>query len=133
MKPGLAHAFLVGFIESIADFGNPVIVGGSYAVLSTDIFFAIVGAQYDQARREVTAGPVKVAVRPEFWRIGAPGTHSLAGELAKLAHLGGHDEPTVSTALGEVFVLAADVTRQWQVGEPVGLSLGEAGLAVVQG
>jgi len=50
MKPGLANAFLVGFIESIADFGNPVIVGGSYSVLSTDIFFAIVGAQYDQGR-----------------------------------------------------------------------------------
>jgi iron(III) transport system permease protein len=50
MKPGLANAFLVGFIESIADFGNPVVVGGQYAVLSTDIFFAIVGAQYDQGR-----------------------------------------------------------------------------------
>ena len=50
LKPGLANAFLVGFIESIADFGNPIVVGGSYAVLSTDIFFAIVGAQYDQGR-----------------------------------------------------------------------------------
>ncbi len=50
MKPGLANAFLVGFIESIADFGNPVVVGGAYSVLSTDIFFAIVGAQYDQGR-----------------------------------------------------------------------------------
>ena len=50
MKPGLANAFLVGFIESMADFGNPVVVGGQYAVLSTDIFFAIVGAQYDQGR-----------------------------------------------------------------------------------
>jgi iron(III) transport system permease protein len=50
MKPGLANAFLVGFIESIADFGNPIIVGGPYSVLSTEIFFAIVGAQYDQGR-----------------------------------------------------------------------------------
>jgi iron(III) transport system permease protein len=50
MKPGLANAFLVGFIESIADFGNPIVVGGPYAVLSTDIFFAIVGAQYDQGK-----------------------------------------------------------------------------------
>ena len=50
LKPGLANAFLVGFIESMADFGNPVVVGGQYAVLSTDIFFAIVGAQYDQGR-----------------------------------------------------------------------------------
>ena len=50
LKPGLANAFLVGFIESIADFGNPIVVGGQFAVLSTDIFFAIVGAQYDQGR-----------------------------------------------------------------------------------
>jgi iron(III) transport system permease protein len=50
LKPGLANAFLVGFIESMADFGNPIVVGGQYAVLSTDIFFAIVGAQYDQGR-----------------------------------------------------------------------------------
>jgi iron(III) transport system permease protein len=47
LAPGLANAFLVGFIESIADFGNPIIVGGQYAVLSTEIFFAIVGAQFD--------------------------------------------------------------------------------------
>jgi iron(III) transport system permease protein len=50
LKPGLANAFLVGFIESMADFGNPIVVGGQYAVLSTDIFFAIVGAQFDQGR-----------------------------------------------------------------------------------
>ena len=50
LKPGLANAFLVGFIESIADFGNPIVVGGQYAVLSTEIFFAIVGAQFDQGK-----------------------------------------------------------------------------------
>ncbi len=50
LKPGLANAFLVGFIESMADFGNPIIVGGQFSVLSTEIFFSIVGAQYDQGR-----------------------------------------------------------------------------------
>ncbi|HSI54415.1 MAG: ABC transporter permease [Ramlibacter sp.] len=50
LAPGLANAFLVGFIESMADFGNPVVVGGQFSVLSTEIFFAIVGAQYDQGR-----------------------------------------------------------------------------------
>jgi len=48
LKPGLANAFLVGFIESIADFGNPIVVGGQFSVLSTEIYFAIVGAQLDQ-------------------------------------------------------------------------------------
>lgn len=47
LKPGLANAFLVGFIESMADFGNPIILGGQFAVLSTEIFFAIVGAALD--------------------------------------------------------------------------------------
>ena len=50
LKPGLANAFLVGFIESMADFGNPIIVGGQFSVLSTEIFFSILGAQYDQGR-----------------------------------------------------------------------------------
>ncbi|AXI43349.1 iron ABC transporter permease [Sulfitobacter sp. SK011] len=55
MRPGLANAFLLGFIESMADFGNPLVLGGNYDVLSTEIFFAIVGAQYDQGKAAVLA------------------------------------------------------------------------------
>lgn len=55
MRPGLANAFLIGFIESMADFGNPLVLGGNYDVLSTEIFFAIVGAQNDQGRAAVLA------------------------------------------------------------------------------
>lgn len=55
MRPGLANAFLLGFIESMADFGNPLVLGGNYDVLSTEIFFSIVGAQYDQSRAAVLA------------------------------------------------------------------------------
>lgn len=47
LRPALAAAFLLAFIESLADFGNPIVLGGSYDVLSTKIFFAVVGAQYD--------------------------------------------------------------------------------------
>lgn len=55
MRPGLANAFLLGFIESMADFGNPLVLGGDYDVLSTEIFFAIVGAQNDQGQAGVLA------------------------------------------------------------------------------
>lgn len=55
MRPGVANAFLLGFIESMADFGNPLVLGGNFDVLSTEIFFAIVGAQYDQGRAAVLA------------------------------------------------------------------------------
>lgn len=50
MLPGLANAFLVTFIESLADFGNPILLGGSFGVLSTEIYFAVVGAQADFGR-----------------------------------------------------------------------------------
>ena len=53
MRPGLANAFLLGFIESLADFGNPLVLGGQYEVLSTQIFFSIVGAQGDQGMAAV--------------------------------------------------------------------------------
>lgn len=55
MRPGLANAFLLGFIESMADFGNPLVLGGNFDVLSTEIFFAIVGAQNDQGKAAVLA------------------------------------------------------------------------------
>lgn len=55
MRPGLANAFLLGFIESMADFGNPMVLGGNFDVLSTEIFFAIVGAQNDQGQAAVLA------------------------------------------------------------------------------
>ncbi len=37
-------------MESLADFGNPIVLGGSFGVLSTEIFFAVVGAQADFGR-----------------------------------------------------------------------------------
>ena len=45
--PGLGNAFLVTFIESIADFANPMIIGGSYDTLATTIYLQITGA-YDK-------------------------------------------------------------------------------------
>ena len=50
MRPGLVNAFLISFIESIADFGNPIVLGGNFGVLSTEVFFSVVGAQLDQGR-----------------------------------------------------------------------------------
>ena len=53
MRPGLANAFLLGFIESLADFGNPLVLGGNFNVLSTEIYFAIVGTIADPAKAAI--------------------------------------------------------------------------------
>src|SRR5207249_6950650 len=55
MAPGLANAFLIVFIESLADFGNPLLLGGNLEVLSTAIYFAVVGVQQDPGRASVLA------------------------------------------------------------------------------
>ena len=47
LRPAIANAFLLGMISSAADFGNPLVLGGEYDVLSTEIYFSIAGAQLD--------------------------------------------------------------------------------------
>jgi iron(III) transport system permease protein len=67
MRPGLANAFLLGFVESMADFGNPLVLGGNFEVLSTKIFFAVVGAAQDQGRAAVLSLILLAFTLGAFW------------------------------------------------------------------
>ncbi|OBW98946.1 ABC transporter permease [Gallibacterium genomosp. 1] len=49
LKPALANAFLLVFIQSLADFSNPLVLGGSFDVIATQIYFYITGSQLDYA------------------------------------------------------------------------------------
>jgi iron(III) transport system permease protein len=44
--PGIANSFLLVFIKSVADFGNPITIGGNYPTLATQIYFQAIG-NYD--------------------------------------------------------------------------------------
>lgn len=84
IRPGLANAFLIGFIESMADFANPLMLGGNYTVLSTDIFFAVVGATHDQGRAAVLgivllAFTLAAFLAQRYWQKGASYT-SVSGK-----------------------------------------------------
>jgi len=52
LAPGIASAFLLLFVEALADLGNPLVLGGDYWVLASRMYIAIVG-QYN-----LTAGSV---------------------------------------------------------------------------
>ena len=43
MRPALANSFLIVFIQSLADFSNPLVLGGSFDVIATQIYFYIAG------------------------------------------------------------------------------------------
>jgi len=52
LLPGIASAFLLLFVEALADLGNPLVIGGNYSVLASRMYIAIVG-EYN-----LTAGSV---------------------------------------------------------------------------
>jgi len=52
--PGIASAWLLVFIESMADFGNPMILSGNFRVLSVQAFLQITG-MYDLSRGSTLA------------------------------------------------------------------------------
>lgn len=43
LAPGIASSFLLIFVESIADLGNPLILGGNFEVLATRIYVSVIG------------------------------------------------------------------------------------------
>jgi len=67
LRPALAAAFLLAFVESLADFGNPIVLAGNFEVLSTKIFFAIAGAQHDPGRAAVLACVLLALTLVAFW------------------------------------------------------------------
>ena len=52
--PGLAASFLLLFVESLADLGNPLLISGNVNVLSAQIFLAVAG-EYDYQKASTLA------------------------------------------------------------------------------
>ena len=67
LRPGVANTCLLGFVESLADFGNPLVLGGNFEVLSTKIFFAVAGAQNDPGRAATLALILLFFTLGAFW------------------------------------------------------------------
>jgi iron(III) transport system permease protein len=64
--PGILSSMLLLFIESLADFGNPLILGGDYRVLSVAAFLRITG-EFDTAGGAVLATLLLVPALTAFF------------------------------------------------------------------
>jgi iron(III) transport system ATP-binding protein len=91
-------------------------------------------------RADGKVGPVKLAVRPEAWALSpasqttaADAASGLPGRVLRSAYLGSFQEVTVATALGEIFVISGDTAAHWRPDQPVTLTLGRQGVAVLEG
>lgn len=43
MAPGFANSFMLSFIESVTDYSNPVVIGGGYKTLASQIYVQAIG------------------------------------------------------------------------------------------
>jgi iron(III) transport system ATP-binding protein len=120
-----ASAFVAGFMGEALLFAGEAVADGRVRL----------GPLMVSPRRPVRVGAVKVAVRPEAWRVlrfgAAPQAAALAGTLAKQAYLGSYQELTIATELGEIFVVSSDLGERWVPGDAVCLSLPGGGVSVV--
>jgi iron(III) transport system ATP-binding protein len=91
------------------------------------------GIELRLPHRGAATGPVKIAVRPESLRLSTvpPAGPALEGQIAKAAYLGTHMEYTVSTPVGELFVVDRLVTRPAPAGTPVWVTFEDHGVTVV--
>jgi iron(III) transport system ATP-binding protein len=90
-----------------------------------------IGALTWQAPHDVEPGAARVAVRPSAWRLSREDDGGLPGAVRKRAYLGGTQELTVATALGELFIVWRESEPVWSIGQPVWLQLGEHGVCLL--
>ena len=135
--------------EFVASFMGDALMLDAQAIASDRLQVGPLQVQLPIAHQ--LTGSVRVAVRPEAWRLvrgdgnskGNGGEEAasentrneatLAGQIVTAAFLGSHNEYTIQTSLGELLVFDRDVARLAQPGSAVALTLDGQTLAVVKG
>ncbi len=113
--------FVAGFMGEAMLFAGEALHDGSVRV----------GPLQITPRHSVAPGPVKAAIRPEAWVLGAAGADGVAGVVSKQAYLGNCHELTVDTGLGPIFVVTGEAEQRYRVGDAVSLRLTGRGVSVV--
>ncbi|BEU87032.1 iron ABC transporter permease [Selenomonas sp. TAMA-11512] len=62
VRPGIANAFLLVFIKSVADFANPMAIGGNYITLATQIYLQAIGSYDMQGGAAVAVVLLNIAI-----------------------------------------------------------------------
>ena len=128
-----ASEFVAGFMGEANLFDGQIDADGTVSL----------GPLRFAARRPLPAGAVKVAVRPEAWRITAldaspagamlhgqiPG--QIPGQVRAVAYLGNCVEYSIDSDIGALLVVSHELQPRLRSGDAVGLQLREQGVAVV--
>ena len=135
----------------VADFiGDANLVDGEIVAVDGEVATVRIGPVETRLhRRDFSAGPVKVALRPETLvlepvrpdggrhprphpRTGTGTGTGILGTVAKAVYLGSHMEYTVETALGELFVIQHRTDAPMPGGTEVSVVLTDRGVSLVR-
>jgi iron(III) transport system ATP-binding protein len=123
-----ANQFVSDFIgDSNLVTGDLVSIDGEMARLR------LIGLEANVRHRGAKAGPVKVAIRPESLLLSHAehdGT-DLRGRIAKAAYLGTHMEYTVTSPLGNLFVIDRNASKPLAPELEVAITLSDHGVTVL--
>ena len=90
VRPGIAASLLLASIESISDFGTPLVLGGDRNFLATEVFLALTG-RYSQSEASVYGMILLLLVLLVFlwsrWMLGVKGFATVTGKPASGAFL----------------------------------------------
>ncbi len=90
VRPGIAASLLLSSIESISDFGTPLVLGGDRNFLATEVFLALTG-RYSQSEASVYGVVLLAIVLLVFlasrWMLGVNGFATVTGKPASGAFL----------------------------------------------
>lgn len=112
LRPGFAAAFLIIFVESLADLANPLLIGGDFNVLASSAYLAIIG-EYDTrkavAYAVVLMTPSVIAFFAQRIWVGETSVVTVTGRPSggKLATLGTTVRVPLLVVTGLVTVLVA--------------------------
>jgi iron(III) transport system ATP-binding protein len=119
----------------VADFiGDANLVAGTLRRIDDRLAAVVLaGLELTLPHRDVAAGAVDVAIRPEavHLRLDDGASATLTGTIVKAAYLGSHMEYTVGCAIGDLFVVDPGVATL-AVGTKVAISFEEHGVTVVR-
>lgn len=119
----------------VADFiGDANIISGEVMdVAGTDAHVRIGSTTLQLPHRNVSRGPVKLAVRPDAILINeASASGAIAGEVKKASYLGTQVEYEVETSIGHLFVVQYARPEPLAIGSPVSVSFAtKRGVAII--
>jgi iron(III) transport system permease protein len=121
MAPGIANAALLVFIQSVADFGNPMVIGGNYTTMAVQIYMQGIGSLDMSGATALAIMLLLVSVSAfllQKFYIGKKSYITVTGKISRQREL--IDEPSIVKPLSTFILLVSIFVSMMYILIPIG-------------